>query len=652
MTMRSFDENQESLVELRKYIQACQEKIISFFSKETSLAEVHQKLLEYNKSIQKELIANFDFENDEDVTELFCHLKNVVDEMFPKELILKKIMYYVLDLYQFKVLDILLEKKEEILYKDKQKIKKEEARAREFLIKRVQDIQKEVGIFNNLLRNEHKTYKIHETIFDLSQDNLFKGLIQEENYFERMLDNSEPVNKYKKNRDILVNRLTILKDEVKKISDAFSHKLQQAMQKRLKKISEIKNEFKIDPFYLQDFLKTDNPIWKNKIENYRKINENNVNYDKICLVKSEADKIDLPLKDLIKNIESYFQSITYYEWLLPSALETAVDKIYGVLKADALDFQQKSKILKIMSDIEHLYKVIQQDVPQFFSIVENEFFEVAANYIQQIYKKYNEDELRKLEKEANESYEKEKNDFLSPIRLEVDLEDIDPICFKELHRRELDQTWRDAFQQVLTHHSQAIHNAFLKINSNDPEALCKVKDLEGELYSIKNNIRAELISIQADANRERIDNFLSEVFERLKIFQDIKKCMAYHADKKYETVPLKLNQRPLETVAQDSRENSRFRNFLRVIWNGLKQFFSQLVCCHSAAVKHHSRVNPKKSSVNGSYKQILDSPVGQKINKPPTLLEMGSHLKDFKGHVQKVEKDSKEILHATIGLKK
>ncbi|HEX2548821.1 MAG TPA: hypothetical protein VHM20_03265, partial [Gammaproteobacteria bacterium] len=174
----------------------------------------------------------------------------------------------------------------------------------------------------------------------------------------------------------------------------------------------------------------------------------------------------------------------------------------------------------------------------------------------------------------------------------------------------------------------------------------------GELYSIKNNIRAELISIQADANRERIDNFLSEVFERLKIFQDIKKCMAYHADKKYETVPLKLNQRPLETVAQDSRENSRFRNFLRVIWNGLKQFFSQLVCCHSAAVKHHSRVNPKKSSVNGSYKQILDSPVGQKINKPPTLLEMGSHLKDFKGHVQKVEKDSKEILHATIGLKK
>ncbi len=634
--MRSYDENHRSVVKFKNDIQNAQKNILAYFPSDDKTPTIwHKKLLIFNAMIQKELI-NFDFDTDEEISELISHLKSKVNETFEENTSFCKVLGYVLDWYSLKLSDVMVEKKEEeILYKTKDKIQKEEEIERERLIKRVQEIKKDVTIFNNLLRKTHKNYQIIDLHLDQDEEKVFQALIQEENYFEWMVDNSELVLNYKKNVDILTNRLVVLKEEVRKVSEAFLKKQTISSLKRLEKINDKlgkKNDYKVDVYYLKEFLESKNPLHQNIIEKYRRIQEKNISYLKICEIKKETDKLEQNLNVLIANIQTYYQSDTYYEWayklIWPSVVDLAVSKIYDDLKKMTSHFAHESKSLQVMRHMKEPYEVIQQDVPQFNTIVENEFVEIASAFTKALYEKSkSHEELKKWELEARTAQEKEKNNFLLPIRIEVDVEDIDPLCFKELHRRELDHAWNDGFKKIFTVQTKKISDDFQKVNIHDTNAFHKIKDLEGELYAIKNKISRDLGAIQKEENRNRIESFLSQIFSELDILNNIKKFLADFSESKYESKYESKPEKPQKLIEEDfplyepspSRKRS-FLSFFRSMWNGIRGFFSRIFCCFSFCRELRRPPSQDRKSLNGSYKKLLTSEVGRHSH-PSVILD-------------------------------
>lgn len=653
--MRSYDESRQSVIDFKKDIQDTQKKILALFSTgDKTLIPWQEKLKLFNAMIQREII-NFDFETDEDTSELFDHLKNQVDEIMKDDLSINQVLKCLLDWYKINLFDILLEKKEEeILYKSRDKILKEEEIERERLEKRVKEIKKDVEIFNNQLRKTHKNYQIIDLHFDQDEKKIIRDLIQEENYFEWMVENSEIVQNYKKNFDILKNRLIALKEEVNKLSDAFIRKQATASVKRLVKINEKlgkKNEYKVDVYFLKEFLESKNPGHQDIIEKYRRIQEKNIGYSKICEIKKETDKLEEPLNTLITNINAYYQSATYYDWackiVWPSALQVAVSKIYDELKIATTHFKNESRSLKVMQHMQEPYEVIRQHVPQFNTIVENEFFEMASIFTKELYEKTKSFEaLKKLELESRAGQEKERNQFLLPIKIEVDVDDIDPLLFKELHRRELDRAWVEAFQIIFTMHTKNMISVLNELKIEDPDAIQKIKVFEENLYSIKNKIAEDLISIKKDENKNKIENLLSDFFSKLEVLKIIKKMLGDFLEMKYESKSSKkIDEIPL--YIPHPKPLSKLSFFFQYIWNGIKKVFSQIFCCFSFCRKL-DRPDNSENSFNGSYKMMLSSPMGKTIVKPGNDFPPEIEMNETKASQSNIEMESKEICPPTI----
>lgn len=623
------DKRAESLPRLKKSIQDTQQKLLLIFTADDSpLQSMKEPILHFNRLVQRTIITKLSIDSKEEIELLFLQIKTELKEEIKASEPFKQALTCVVDWYYLRVLDVFLEQKENILYKKKSIDKLKEEKQRESLIRRVKDIKQAVTNFNTALRKEHLNYEIKKVSFDPAEPHLkkvFESYIREENYFELTLEHSPYLLNLMKEREILVKKLMAVQEEIKNIVDGFTMKQDMAKKYRLAKVADLmenRNGYQLDVYYLNEFQHSKDVTIQQKIENYKKIQEKNIGYDRICQIKKEATTLEEYLNAFLNQITRFYQTMSYMDWLWPSYDGMAVEKIYALLKLDSENFVHGSKILKTMRDTAESYKIIQDDVPKFNQIVIEQLVELVVIFTKKVYSKIHvHSDLRKLEDEIALNQEKEKQEFLSDILLNIGQDDVDPIRLKELHRRKLDNEWKSAFQQILTRETQCIADTLRKLKKNDPLALEKAKDLEGEVYLKKEYIKNQcLFGITSDEKRERIEIFLTEEFVKLKIFQDIKKFIEDAEEKKYQTPPSILLPEMKPALVSGPMMQNTHMSFFRKLLHALKRL---LCCCFPFMNRKKPKIRLEKPLENKaphlSYRTILSSEVGKKVDSHKIL---------------------------------
>lgn len=624
------DKEEQSLTRLKKTIQDTQQKILLIFiADDSALQFLKEPIFQFNRLVQRTLITKLCMETKEEIDQLFSQIKlELKDEVNASEP-LKKVLTLVLDWYYLKALDIFLERKENILYKRKSVDKIKEEKQRAALIRRVKDIKDAITQFNTALRKEHIHYQIKKVNFDPTEPNLkkvFESYVREENFYESILEHSPYLLNLSKEREILIKKLNGVEEEVKVIVDGFALKQEVAKKYRLAKVAELmenRNSYQLDVYYLNEFQQQNDVTAQQKIENYKKIQEKNIGYDRICQIKNEATTLESLLDNFLNHITQFYQSMSYMDWLWPGAEAIAVEKIYALLKIVSADFALESKILKTNRDIAPSYRIIQDDVPKFNQIVIDQFIELAVQFTKKVYNKIKvHSDLKKLEEEIIDNQKREKQEVLAEIILDIGEEDIDPIRLKELHRRKLDNEWKMAFQQILTRETKHMTDTLRKLKKNDPFALEKAKDLEGEVFLKKEYIKNQcLVGITSDEKRERIEIFLTEEFVKLKIFQEIKKFIEDIEETKYQA-PASIVLPEISVTNLSSRiPQNTHHTFFRNLLNYIKNFFKLLCCCFPFLNSKKAKISLDKPLEHKpaplSYKIIMNSPVGKKTDPNP-----------------------------------
>lgn len=526
------DEKYETFREFKDFVHRKQKELHIIFEnlKTKNIIEILTE--NYRKCL---LLESQTFESLENIEKTFKELSDFLkkeSEKIQLDKNLKKGLELMLEWYRIRSIEISLRPKAMFLSypRTKEEEKKEDTDKKNEFIKKIENTTEDVRNFNQNLRKMHKEYKI-KLALDFSCNDLqtlFEPLVTEENVFENKIENSSFFKSYQSEREMLIKRVTKLDIELLQRIQVFTRSRDEARKIRLEKINAFlgtKDTYRVDVYYLQQFYETKEPSQKQIVDAYKKINEKNLRYERIRELKSETDKLDIPLKAFLLDLSSYALSYLetgYYYIQSGYPYLEAINKIATLLKTDSDCFSKNAKILEQMRECEEEYQYFEKYFPEDKKNVEKQYIEVASQYTKEIYNKKLID-LKMFESQERANRRKEIHDFIQPFKLKVTLDDVDPIRFKELHRKKLDDTWKNVFTVILKKTFEIDIKDFqtIKKNSSKSAALRCAKQLREKLLQKKSRIFLQCINGLDVDKKENIQLIYDETFIEILLVKDV-----------------------------------------------------------------------------------------------------------------------------------
>lgn len=469
----------------------------------------HLILDKFDKLIQSRLIDGFDLvmTDLDSIQKVFDKLKSDLVEMFQEKKLLEshKPIYSGLNSILNWCQLIFVEKYIQIPLASELSNNDQEEKTE--IAKKKEQLYNTIANFNKKISEQESQFK-SEVFPKLSFDqptlqDVFNPLLKEDRNYLKLID-SPLIRDLTKERNQVELDLIKLTQEIQEMMDKFN---KQCVAERDARCKLYDSDLDIDVYYLADFK--ENEKYKNLFNKEKK-----AQVDKVIFIKELIKKVNVPYKDLISEVDSYYK-FTSYSFAAVTNYRQSVNAIHNLLLRLKETFKIDPRLDTIDKEYDEVYKHIVEDLSQKYKEVQQYFVTSAKTYLQSASKRTWRS-LAALREQADINFENEVKRYNDKIQLDVDKTQIQANNIIEIKKTTLNTAWRDSLCQCFINEIELINKQYNQLKADKSDAaLAELKQSRKKLSLKKDDLLKYVINSSTLKNRlEEVMLILNEVYDK------------------------------------------------------------------------------------------------------------------------------------------